>query len=608
MPLSVCESRSFVALVACVGMVLFSAPATLFGHHQIIRELEACRQTAEAEWQHHRAGTELAHWRVQRFAELEQLGHSSWQERAAATSDLARAVATEQSAERLFAWLTRQADRAAVVLPNDIEIPVEEWTRLELSLPGSMAVLGWVRPERLPEDRRVPILQLMLRRDALRLELDQRLSAARRNVAAVERQELRLLSQPDARLAERERVRLELLLARSELAASEAAQRQSRFEFEGLKAASIVRFSAASSTAGTEQAIEPNRIDGARQNDAHVAHLKMLVRVLSLEAAAQGEVEMILAAKQMATWRAGASESLHRDGHLSVRDAGLAQADLGRTAFTAQQVLAKKDWQSRWESRWSRLTPTSFHESESESESVPNSKPVASQSAHQRSSTGREGVAGGDLAEWSPSLLEMPDLSDDVLRDRALVHKSMSLIRQWLTNVAERETLADEARLRAEFVERLSGLQGANAREIESARHAEAFVAARRVQAGDRAAVVRLLYEQTIQAARLDSGRACELSAIDDDEAGLLQSVADEQALRRDDHRSEARFAEARRRVAGLTELRTLGHASVAELEQAQEALARAEEQVRAAQLTRQVADIERQLTTELLRLRSTVD
>ncbi len=419
--------------------------------------------------------------KARRLEQLHEQGFAGWTEWAAARSDAARDAARSAAAERMTNWMTREV---AATSPT----PAVSVSRLELSLPGSRAVLGWVQPDRLSGDERKQVLELLRRRSLLLVEDDSEVVTARRRVEFM-RDRVRHLSRPSssADSVERNVAAGPLRIATARLVVAEAANQHLRSEHETLVSA----IDALSASIETRSNIAPE----TRQQTA-VAVRQRARQVLAFESQTSGEIQTARAAKQLARLHVAGCDALRDQQQISPREWQRAQSDLGRSLFGWEQITGLKDWQER--------------------------------NAQQ---LGRDGAADVVRLAAGESFSADNDSLSDVLttaqrRDASRMRKAIALMRQWCEATAEVEAAQAERDWRGEVVSRLQTQRTPNDREIEIATAGVALSDGRVQMAVERMQLTRFLWQHESAADATNGDAACELSLIGDLEAGAILDAA----------------------------------------------------------------------------------
>lgn len=521
------------------------------------------------------ATAEASETKASHLKELHERGYAGWTESASAQSDSVRDTARSVAAERFEQWLRAELVSSAGDDLKTNRVSVGSVSRLELSLPGSRAVIGWVQPDRLSGVERDPILELLRRRSELLANDDSEVAAARHRRTLCEERVHIVSRLPSARSAEREAAEMPLRVAAARLAVAEAARQQLRSDHAA--------FVSAMESLGS--AVETRTIAGVETHRAASDALRQrAIEVLAFEAQSGGEIDTARAARQLARLHAGGSDALHDRRQISTRDWQRAQGELRRSLLGWEQLTALKDWQDRWEHQLRRAETSG---GEAVAADIP------------------RGTATTASGETRASESDPGDpLTTAQRREASRTRKAIALMRQWSEAIAEVEAARAESDWREAFVSRLRTQQTPNEREIGVASSAVALCDGRIRLAKERVQLIALLWRQDAAAAAADAddgGVAYEMSLIGDIEAGAILDLAARRVAREDSSVWTEQIVAAERRVEGLRQLRALGHASAEELARAELAVTELREERKAAGRRRRLAEVEQELTERLL-------
>ena len=518
---------------------------------------------------------EASRAKAQQLERLHDQGFAGWTETAAARSDAAREAAKIAANQRFTNWL--MGEIAAVADDSKTTTPslVARVTRLELSLPGSRAVLGWVQPDRLSGDKRSSILELLRRRSELLATDDIEIVMARRRVSLLQ-DRVRRLARPSAAAdsVERQAADGQLRIATARLAVAEAASLQLRADHATLVSAINAVPTSHRNSSVTSSEARPETAVAVRQR---------ALQVLAFETQTIGEIETARAAKQLARMHVAGCDALRNQQQISQREWQRAQNDLGRSVFGWEQLTALKDWQGRWEQALDRDKAT-----------------VAARST---AGSSRDAVTLVSNVKATDTDQPSEALTTAQRCNASRFRKVVVLMRQWCEAEAEVEAMRAERNWRGDVVARLQAQRTPNDREIEVASAGVALSDGRLRLATERVQLLRLLWQQEAAAGATDNDVACELSLIGDIEAGAILDAATRRVDRENATSWTERIVACERRVAGLQQLRELGHASAEELASVELSLAEMRDEQTASGRRRQLAELERELTGRLLSL-----
>ena len=529
----------------------------------------------------------LADLSAKRVVQLESLhasGHAGWVELTTARCDAVCDAARSTGAERFATWLRNECEAHPTDLWKDDHSREGIVPRLELTLPGSRAVLGWVRPDRLIGDECQKVLELLLRRSALLAESDDETTAARRRLGVWEERAKHLSRLANAERVESDAVKSQLMVASARIALAEATRRQLQADHEMLKSAIESLKSSRRDVRGMDPG-QPGSIADlheARRTEAASVR-RQAIQVLVLESQAGGELEITRAAVQMARLRNSGFESLFDRQQNSTHEWKQAQSELQRSRFGWEQLREMKVWTIQWEHQLFHEVPT-------------DGVRFVSTTPH-------------DVDEPAIDSTET-DCADPVhpltkaqRRDVTRTRKAISLARQWWDAGVDVEVEKAKLNCRSETVSRLKSQQAPNEHEIAVATAAMAMSNGRLRRATERMKLIRLLWQQEL-ANDVDEQIAFDLTLIGVIEARAILDSAAGRIVREDSSTWIERVAVAERRVEGLKQLRETGYASDGELAQARNSLAELQEEQAASSRRRQLAELERELAERLLALR----
>ncbi len=518
------------------------------------------------------ATAEVSEAKARQLKALHEQGYAGWAEWASARSDSVRDAARSASAERFEKWLRAEIEPSTRDPLELNRASADSVSRLELSLPGSRAVLGWVQPDRLNGVERDPVLELLRRRSELLAGDDSEVAVARRRATLFEGRVQNVSRLPSAGVVECEAAEVQLRLATARLAVAEAARQQLRSDHAALVSTIQSRGSRVETRSITNE--ETRRA-------ATFAVRRRAIEVLALEAQSGGEIETARAARQLARLHAAGSDALHDRRQISNRDWQRAQSELRRSLLGWEQLTALKDWQGRWEYQLRRdeTSVGEVFEAGVPREAVTTTGGVA-------------GTAGGEPGD---------PLTMTQRREASRTRKAIALMRQWYEAVAEVEAARAERDWRDAVVSRLRAQQAPNEREVGVASSAAALCDGRVRLAGEHMQLIALLWRQEATADADDGAVAYELSLIGDVEASAILDLAARRLAREDSSAWTEQIAAAGRRVEGLRQLRVIGHASAEELARAELELTETRGEQMAAGRRQQLAEVERELTERLL-------
>jgi hypothetical protein len=552
-----------------------NAVSDVVGHWLVRAEAERLLATAIAD---------ASAAKATQLDKLHESGYAGWTEWASARSDSVRDAARRTAAERFANWLRSELEANPGGSTKGTQSLAESVTLLELSLPGSRAVLGWVQPNRLGGDARHPILELLLHRSALLVESDDEISAARRKMNLLEQRARTLSRMAEVGSAERKAAAGQLRIAAARLAVAEATYQQLHFDHAALELAvhSLKTCERNEGVSGREKAPSIAGIHEAPRAAA-VALRQRALEVLAFESQTGGKIEMARAARQWARLHAAGCEALQDRQQISIREWQRAQRDLCGSLIGWEQLTALRDWHGRWEHQLRR---------DGAVDGVRFAAGISSDAAISTNDVIK--VAGGE----SGDALTMAQR-----RNVARTRKSIVLMRQWCDASADFEAEKAERDWRSAVISHLQAQQTPNEREIAVASSAVTLCDGRVWIAGEHVQLIRLLWLQEATNDADDIDVPYELSLIGDVEAGVILDAAASRVENENSSVWTERVVAAERRVEGLKQLRAMGHASAEELARVELSLTTAREERAASSRRRQLAKLERALTERLLGL-----
>ncbi len=337
------QKMNAIARIA-VGMIsLFCVlPSTQADISGILQELIS---VAESEVAVADANVAIARQRSEALRSLRQIDDASWLEVKFAETDLQDAVDKADAHRQLVEWLVRNQ---VAFVEHDIaasKLELKPSMLINVSLPGSRAVLGWVDVSRLEEPLRTQTLDLLESR-ALGSPIPPTLLSAERNrIAALEEQIASLECAAQKQSVEIDRLRLQKRAAASTFFLIEAQARLQQAENETtLERISVIR-AATPLTIAAERSNNPGY-------DTHLFNL------LNAEATSTGQIKL---SETLQDW-----SRRNHEAHLSLTRAGLSSSsrlartrnELDNITLTLEGNQDLQHWRIEWLNRSTAFSRT----------------------------------------------------------------------------------------------------------------------------------------------------------------------------------------------------------------------------------------------------------
>lgn len=566
---------SFLVLQFALSSTVLNAvePASLEARDLVSLRI-AC---AESELAVARVAERLAAWRNRGHARLYREGHGSWTQQAEAELAYQVAVARRVHSQRYCEWLKAfAAGNAHESNHLDAKSSSRASDRIELMIPGSRAVIGWIRPMGLPPESRSAILDLMRRRaDACRID-PQTLDHSIRGVEAAEAA-VRSLKSVTESASEGEHAELKRDLAVTELQRTRADRDLREFEFQRLNQLADVSL------------VEDPDVDHeaeAVSKRLRVALFRQAREILDREIGQQGVAQAARVSTEWTRFRHQAVLRL-RESQPSTTDASM-PTFAPITELGATQADARRDWLSQWLSKLDAAAD------------VENLADAVVHSEHQSTHISQTVSRQADMVD----ILPIETVPHEFRRDLPSCKRLLDLLQEWYRACANVAAARSECEFRSELLTRVSTSARSNPQESAQLRYiAESRQAELRIAEDDQELIV-LLIRHVLESPLHSAEPASNLSLIDAESSHILMQMARQRASAVPDLTSEA-MTRAKSRRDSLVELQRQGQASRAEVQAAELLVRQAELRWRASDQWQRLAEIDARLMAKILDLRT---
>ncbi|MDB5335311.1 MAG: hypothetical protein JWN70_930 [Planctomycetaceae bacterium] len=520
----------------------------------------------------------LAEWRHRGHARLYHEGHGSWINQAQADSAFQIAASRTIHAQRYCDWLKAFAAGNAREGDHEASNSLAQGTdRIDVMIPGSRAVIGWVRPMALPPEFRSAILDLMrLRADVCQIDphaLDHSIQAVDEGKAAVQS-----LKSAAGSISEVQHTELKRDLAVAELQRIRAEQDLREFEFQQLS-----QFAEVSILNDTDVAHDATPTSERCQ----IALFRQAREILDREIGQQGMEQAMRVNTEWTQHRRQAALRFRESRH-SMADASV-PALSPNTEPGANQADARRAWLSQWLIRLDAAAKFA---------DLPD---TVVQAGHQTESIGQTVSSHADVVD----ILPVKSVPHELRRDLRSCKRLLELVREWYGAEANVAAARIDCDLRSRVLTRVTTSARSNQQESAQLRYSTELKQAELKIAEDDRDLIAMLIRHALESPPHSPLPASNLRLIDAELSHILLQTARHRVLAAA-HPANEDVTRAKSRRDSLVELQKEGQASHAEVQAAEVHVRQAVLRWRASDQQQRLAEIDARLMAQILALRTT--
>lgn len=459
--------------------------------------------------------------------------------------------------------------------------------RIEVMIPGSHAVIGWIRPIALSRDDRADFLVFMRQRASISRIDEQTLQASIEALAVAETALRSLKSVSGETSAELEYTQLKRDLAAAQLRQMQAIRQFREFDYQQLNPLSDV--------SGSDQTI-PDRPETESAADQFAVVLqRQAIAILDQELSQKG---LARAASVQA-----ALTHFQRRALLELRNSetDLVETQLATFGLPQNQGAGPQAQRSAWLSHWTHKLDAINHSHVASNVVVP----AGAQSEGSTRPVNKKVSQAAGHIQAGERRFPVESIPHDVQLDTRRKRRLVTLVQGWCQSDAECTAAQFQYELSSELLARTKKMTQPNQAELMQLKYSKELKDAQMQAAEEQRELLELQIRQVLESLPGGLEPASNLSLIDEESSQILLQVACQRAATDVAGPAKEELSRAMQRRSGLLELQRQGVASRAEIQSADAAVRRAEDLLRAARRQQVLAGIDYKLMAKIMDFRS---